>query len=709
MNRKMQTAIDQAIGNPVLGNALTRFREAYVVSRAKAYEGIDFTALKEQIAAARGHVADHLAEVTETFKKAAEARGAKVFVARSAQEARDYITALARDRGVRTVVKSKSMASEEIHLNEHLKKHGIQACETDLGEWIIHLAGQRPSHMVLPAIHMAKEEVSDLFSKEIGERLSTDIPRLVKVARNALREKFFEADMGISGANIAIAETGTLVLVTNEGNARLVCTLPKIHVALVGLEKLVPTYTDAAAILTALPRSATGQLLTSYVSMITGPTPTDDGTLKELHIVLMDNRRSDMARDEKFKQTFKCIRCASCLNVCPVYLLVGGHVFGHVYTGGIGTILTAWFNELKTADDLQALCIGCGRCKEICPGGIDIPGLILEIRRRLVEKEGLPFVYKAGLTLMKNRGLVHKLLWAAKLGQKPFARDGYIRHLPLFLAGLTEHRSLPTIAREPFSEVFKRIAQPACKEKAAFFTGCSIEFAFPRIGEAVVRTLNKAGIEVVLPAAQTCCGTAQRANGAFDLAAGCAVDNIKALAADTVDYVVVACASCMSSLKKEYPQLLKDTNHQDCVPDAEKLAAKTYDFSSLVKKLIHEKRLTPKTGHGHGKVTYHDSCHARRLVGTWREPRDIIQACGYELAEMYECDTCCGLGGTYTVKQSDLSMRMLKRKLKNIEDTGAQYVAMECPGCLVQIDGGLDQSGSKIKARHVAELLVDQF
>ena len=352
---------------------------------------------------------------------------------------------------------------------------------------------------------------------------------------------------------------------------------------------------------------------------------------------------------------------------------------------------------------------GCGRCKEVCPGGIDIPGLILEIRRRLVAKEGLPLAYKAGLALLKNRPLVHKLLWAARLAQKPFAREGYIRHLPLFLAGLTEQRSLPAIAPEPFSAVFKRIRQPACTEKAAFFTGCAIEFAFPRIGEAVVRVLNQAGIAVVLPAAQSCCGTAQRAGGAFELAADCAVDNIQALAADTVDYVVVACASCMSSLKKEYPHFLQDTNRANWVPAAEKLAAKTYDFSTLVKKLIDAKRLTPKPGSGLGKVTYHDSCHARRLVGTWREPREILQACGYELAEMYECDTCCGMGGAYTVKESALSMRMLQRKLKNIEDTGAGCVAMECPGCLVQIAGGLDKAESKVQARHIAELLADSF
>jgi iron-sulfur cluster protein len=200
--------------------------------------------------------------------------------------------------------------------------------ETDLGEWIIQLAGQTPSHMVMPAIHMTKEEVTEVFNNEVEPGQVPDIAKLVKFARGKLRAKFLNADMGITGANIAVAETGSLVIITNEGNARLVTTLPKIHVAIVGIEKLVEAFDDVQPILTALPRSATGQLLTSYVSIITGQVPNTDGSPKELHIILMDNKRSEMARDPKFKQALQCIRCASCLNVCPVFRLVGGHVFG---------------------------------------------------------------------------------------------------------------------------------------------------------------------------------------------------------------------------------------------------------------------------------------------------------------------------------------------------------------------------------------------
>ena len=367
MRTEFKESIHKAVNDANLTGALGKFSEAYKINRAKAYEGIDFEELRKRIAELKSYAASNLDLLSDQFEKNAVALGAKVFRTDDPAKVREYILKIAQDNGVKRVVKSKSMATEEIHLNPYLEKAGIAVGETDLGEWIIQLAGQTPSHMVMPAIHMTKEEVSDLFSKEVNERLSSDIPRLVKVARNELRPRFLEADMGISGGNIAVAETGSIVLMTNEGNARLVTSLPKIHIALVGIEKLIASYADVATILKALPRSATAQLHTSYVSIITGPTPNTDGSMKDLHIILMDNRRTEMANDPQFKQALQCIRCASCLNVCPIFRLVGGHVFGKVYTGGIGTILTAWFDELKKSEDIQGLCIQCGTCKDVCP------------------------------------------------------------------------------------------------------------------------------------------------------------------------------------------------------------------------------------------------------------------------------------------------------------------------------------------------------
>lgn len=709
MSSQLRKKAEEAMSQKTLTGALGGFSEAYVISRAKAYEGMDFEELRTLIADIKGRAAQHLDELAELFKKNAEARGAKVFRTNDPEEVKKYILDLSKEKGVRRIVKSKSMASEEIHLNHDLAAAGINVKETDLGEWIIQLAGQRPSHMVLPAIHMTREQVADLFSKEVHERLTTDIPRLVKVARKELRKYFFEADMGISGANIAVAESGTIVLVTNEGNARLVTTLPKIHVVLVGLEKLVPTTQDAVPILKALPRSATGQLLTSYVSMISGPSPNTDGTPKEMHVILMDNRRTAMAADPQFRNALQCIRCAACLNVCPVYRLVGGHVFGHVYTGGIGTILTSWFNELKNASDIQGLCITCGRCKSVCPGKVDIPGLILEIRRRIVRKEGLPFVQKSAFSVINNRGLFHSLLRAGYLAQKPFVREGFIRHLPMFFSGLAEFRSLPAIAENPFREKIKKIKQPQGREKVAFFSGCAIDFVYPEIGEALVKVLNRAGLEVVFPEEQACCGTPFRGSGAYDLAASAAIENIKALLKDDIRYVVTACASCASALKQEFVHVLEAEGKTEWADKARELAARTYDFSTFVTKLINEKRLELKNAGHPEKVTYHDSCHAKRYLGVYEEPRILIKKTGYDMVESYESDLCCGMGGSYTVKQPEISSRILQRKLKNIGETHADIVCMECPGCIMQIKGGLDKAGSKIRVKHTAEILADNL
>lgn len=705
--------VREALDNENLRGALGRFGDAYIGAREKAYTGKDFQDLRGQIAAIKGAAAQNMEELARRFAESARSRGAKVYRARTAQEARDYIKALAEEKGVRKIVKSKSMASEEIYLNEYLNQHGMESVETDLGEWILQLSGQKPSHMVMPAIHMTRGEVADVFSEEVKQQLSSDIPELVQVARKQLRKKFLAAEMGISGANIAVAETGTIVIVTNEGNARLTTTLPPVHVAVVGMEKLVEKFADVKPILEALPRSATGQKITSYVTMITGPTPAAqlDGSIKdkELHIILLDNGRTSMQSDPVFREALQCIRCASCLNVCPVFQQVGGHVYGHIYTGGIGTILTAFFNGFQNASDIQNLCLGCERCKRYCPGNIDIPRLIRELRQRVVEKNGLPGMPKFVLEkVLPNRKLFHSLVKTARTAQKPFKKGALVRHLPMFLAGITEGRSLPAIANQSFRDRIAGCRPTAASDqtKVGFFAGCLTDFVYPQLGEAVHKVLRHMGMHMTFPVEQTCCGVPAIYMGSRKAAAELARRNIAAFELDGVEHIITACPTCAHALKHQYVELL-DTD-PDWQERAKSFAAKVTHFTVFVAEKSNNGEL-PGLQRGNKRVTYHDSCHMKGCLGITEEPRTLLSAAGLQLAEMEGSDNCCGFGGSYSIKFPEISRRILDKKLSAIEATGAQMLVLDCPGCLLQLNGGLDSRGKVLPVKHTAEVLAQQI
>ena len=258
--------------------------------------------------------------------------------------------------------------------------------------------------------------------------------------------------------------------------------------------------------------------------------------------------------------------------------------------------------------------------------------------------------------------------------------------------------------------MFKTIAQPrGLQEKVVFYGGCLIDFAYPEMGEALVKVLNKAGVEVLFPEGQTCCGAPARYNGAYEVAAQNATDNIKALLADQADYVVSACPTCTVALDHEFITTYESLGQRDKIPQAQELAAKTIDFSTLVKKLVEEGRLTLKEGQQLGKVTYHDSCHLKRTLKADQSPRELLEKAGYEISEMFECDTCCGMGGSYSLKLPEISAPILQRKLTNIKATGAPVVAMDCPGCVMQIRGGMDQDEATVQVRHTVELLAQQL
>ncbi len=704
-SKAYQARIDKALATPKLQQALHQFGDAYLVSREKAFAGLDFEALRREIGEMKDDVRNNHARYMQQFIDNAQAAGATVYQADTAEDANRYIAELAVKQGVKLTVKSKSMASEETHLNKALVAANITPLETDLGEWILQLSGQRPSHMVMPAIHMFKEEVADLFSKETGQQEPADIAHLVEVARQQLRQGYLDADMGITGANLAIAETGGIALVTNEGNARLATTLPKTHVALIGIDKLVPTLEDAAKVIRVLPKNATGQALTSYVTWIRGAVPCEDGE-KDLHIVLLDNGRSRLAADENCCETSRCIRCGACANVCPVYQSVGGHVFGHIYIGAVGIILTAFFHGLDNAAEIVKACIGCRSCVAVCPADIDLEGIILSLRETIADKEGLgggkSIVFRK---VMRNRRLFHGLLRAASVLQKPVTRgERTIRHLPLFFSPLTEWRTLPAIADKPLRDIWPKQQLDAPVKKVALFGGCANDFLYPELGTDLVEVMNHLNVEVDYPLEQNCCGVPALYSGDKETAIELAKQNIDAMLKDNPEAVLTTCPTCTMALQRDFIECLKDDPSWKA--KAEKLAEITVDAAGYIVNQLEaadqfENLPLPQ------KVTYHDSCHLKRGAGVWREPRQLIETSGHELVEMDHADRCCGFGGSYSLtSHPEIANQILGDKLQDIEKSGADCVAMDCPGCMMQLRGGLEKNESKVQVAHTIELLA---
>lgn len=418
----------------------------------------NFEELREQMNRIKETVLSRHEEFVAQVKAKVEALGGHVHFAKDANAACRIITRIALTAGAKTAVKAKSMTSEEVRLNPALLACGLEVFETDLGEYIIQLADEPPFHIVLPAIHMTRREIGALFADKLQMALTDSPEALTKKAREVLREKFLAADLGISGANAVVAENGAIVLFSNEGNIRMSTTLPRIHVALAGIEKIIPRMDDLKVLLALLPRSATGQKMSAYVSMIRGPRRADerDGP-REFHLVLLDNGRSRLRADPVLREALKCIRCGACLNVCPVFQHIGGHAYGSVYPGPIGAMIT---QALGTGDEGWQLPFAsslCGACTEACSSKIPIHHLLIELRRRAAEgKRAEGLLYRAWSETWSRPGPYKLSFTAASLGSRMMAREGYLRLLPWPASGWTRTRDLPAFAEKSFHQTWKK-------------------------------------------------------------------------------------------------------------------------------------------------------------------------------------------------------------------------------------------------------------
>lgn len=452
----------RALDNAILQKALGNVRQGFIGRRAGAVAKLpEFDALRDEALAIKNHTLANLDHYLERYEAKVKESGGHLHWCETAEEARQAVLAICRKVGAKTATKGKSMIAEEIALNDFLEEKGIQPIETDLGEYIIQLRREPPSHIIAPAVHLTKEQIADDF-RRVHTNLPADRdlsqpPQLVAEARTMLREKFLAADVGITGANFLVAESGTSIIVTNEGNGDLTQNLPRVHIVVASLEKIVPTLNDAATLLRVLARSATGQDMSVYTTLSTGPKrPGDLDGPQEYHVVLLDNGRSQML-GTPLQDVLRCIRCGACMNHCPVYHAVGGHAYGWVYPGPIGSVLTPSLRGLDESRHLPNASTFCGRCEEVCPMRIPLPRMLRHWREKEFEQHLTPRAARRGLALWaffaKRPGL-YRLL--SNLGARSLSllagRKGRLKRLPL-AGGWTRFRDLPAPeGRSFFSE-----------------------------------------------------------------------------------------------------------------------------------------------------------------------------------------------------------------------------------------------------------------
>ena len=684
--------VNRALDDPKLQRALIGAMTGLRARRNAAFESFDFAAGRAELKRRRRANLDRVPELLEQFAERLAAVGGVVHIAKDAAEARDIIgqicagaatnsasgTGLPSGRRM-VVTKSKSMASEEIGLNDYLEGMGMEVVETDLGERMVQLTHTHPSHLIAPAIHLTKEDAAKVFGTE------PTVEAIQMHARQSLREKFIEATVGISGANMAIAETGTIVLVTNEGNADLTTTLPPVHIALFGIDKLVASLDDAVAVLRMLPRSGTGQLMTSYVNWITGPSRSADIEQsltigvhgpREMHCVILDNGRDAMLEDPLFRDTLTCIRCGACSNACPPFMAVGGHQFGgHIYNGPIGLVLTPFHHGLEDADLANTLCVQCNACQEVCPVDIPLPRLILEHRR----KGRKSLRKRAVLGMWKRPGLADALMRAAA----PFSA---------LVPGA------PRLARSPYRDRVRD--HQVDGEPLTIFASCLADRVWPEAAVALERIATAAGFNVGFPKAQWCCGLVAANAGDFktaDKLTTCLAESLR----NTKGLIVTPSASCFGAFTMDAPDW-------GAAPDVG-VRDRMRDSTRFVLQLLGAKPRLVDPGRMSLKVAYHDSCQTLRQLGLKSEPRRVLELAGYEVVDLPDIANCCGFGGSFSLEWPGVADRLAQWKLDAIAKTGCAVVASDNPGCLMHIAAAARRRGLELRVAHVLELVAEHL
>jgi iron-sulfur cluster protein len=676
-----------------LQRALARASSQHNQKHEQTVQEIPWEEYKRKARAVREKNIGRLPELIQRFSEEAGRAGATIHRAATAQDAINIILRIAQEKNVRLAVKSKSMVSEEISLNHALEEKGIRVVETDLGEWIIQLAKDRPSHITAPALHLTKERVAEILSLRLGRPVPADAREIVRVAREEMRQYFIQADLGISGANFAIAESGTLVIVSNEGNASLVTTLPPVHIAVVTTEKFVETLEEATTLLKALTVASSGRKITSYVSFITGPSSTTDIEKEhivgvhgpqEVHIIILDNGRLALTEDENFKEILYCLKCGGCMLVCPVFQSVGGHIFGGpVYPGGIGTLLTAMTRSVKESYQTLDFCADCKKCQDFCPVGIPTGDLLVKLK----ETQGARFWEKGLSFLFRSKGLAETGSKILSRIQEIWQKDGYLKPLPFIW---TKGKRIPVLKPRR-----TRPQSGGTGQKAYLFQGCLVSYFFPEIRESVTGSLRRFGFRVVTPPDQVCCGAPSLHLGDNRTVAKLARQNLRSFERENPDVIITVCPTGHALLKDYYPQL------ED---GALRWVDKIQDFTAfMVSKGFRAQEKAPARQQS---LYYHHPCHYLADLKLRGRPQELLRSLGFEIASAANPPSCCGFCGVFSIKNPEISAHLWEKKKADILKSGSPLVATDCPGCIFQLRAGLKKDGEAVQAFHTAEIFA---
>lgn len=688
----------------------------------------DYDALKDRARAIKEAAIARLPELLKTLEASVERNGGHFFLARNGDEASRYITNACRERGVRLAVKGKSMTSEEIHLNHHLEAAGIEVAETDLAEFILQLTGEQPSHIIGPAIHYSRERITALFKK----KFQTDLPldtgeELTRFAREILRQKFLSADAGISGANFVVADSGTIVLVESEGNIRLTSQLPPLHIAIAGVEKVLPSREHLAPFIELIAPSATGQGLASYTSVLSppmksAPVLSDTPVQREFHLVLVDNGRLRMREDPVLHEALYCIRCSACLNSCANFQTVGGHAFGgETYSGGIGGSWEAGTGDLLNAR-FNELCTGCTRCVNQCPVRIDVPWLNSNLRERINERDtgkSAGFLEKILALQLAAKAPPSKIFFGrydlfGKWGARLARLSNWLSRLPISRSlmdrsfGVDRRRELPPFATKTLTRAARNLTRATSAKqrgRIALFPDIFTNYGSPQRGLAAIEVFKSVGIDVMLTEVSAD-GRASLSQGLIQTARKQAQQTSELLLKYIHDgrEIVVIEPSALAMFRLDNRHFLERTIFEEIRDHS--FEAVEYLWRVLQERQLDAQELFPASRHPLGsRVFYHSHCQ-QKTIGAAPATESLLRAAGFDVAT--SSVECCGMAGSFGYKKDfyELSMAVGEDLFSQVRaaeaDGGPRTLVATGTSCQEQLQAGLQR-----KVFHPMELLAE--